>query len=639
MLASIAKFHRSIFRQHSPIVGIDLGTTNSCVALVEGGTPKVIPSSIGSRTTPSVVAFNDKGTILIGDSAKRQAITNPLSTFFATKRLIGRRYDDDLTKKCQQMVPYQIVEDKQSAEAWVQDAHSRIYSPAQIGAYVLRSMKETASRYIGTEVTNAVITVPAYFNDSQRQATKDAGKIAGLNVARIINEPTAAALAYGIERKHGQTVAVFDLGGGTFDISILEITKDGIFEVKATNGDTFLGGEDFDHVIINHIIKQFKQTSGVDLTNDMFAMQRIREAAEKAKCDLSGVFETEIFLPYITSSPSGVKHLRMTLTRPEYEQMVKPLIEKTINPISRCLRDAELKPSMINEVILVGGMTRTPAVQKRVREFFGKDPYTGVNPDEVVALGASIQASVLQGTLGNAKPSIVLLDVTPLSLGIETMGGIFAKLIPRNTVVPCKTSETFSTAIDGQTKVNIKVYQGEREMVSGNKLLGDFTLEGIPPMPRGVPKIKVQFEIDANSIVHVSATELNSGKETEIKIKEHGGLSQDQIASMIKDAEKHHLDDVKQRLLVEKRFDMENYILNANRRCAEYQNILPKDLVDNLTKELKELQSILQTERDAVLNRKFNACKKLTDQMQKIIHEENQKEFNSDYSKLEEKTF
>lgn len=632
MLSAITKTKRTFSKSFAPIVGIDLGTTNSCVAVVEGGNPKVIPSSIGAHTTPSIVAFNDKGKMLVGDQAKRQAITNPLSTFFATKRLIGRRFDDDMTKKCQSMVPYKIIEDKQTGEAWVQDSQSRIYSPSQIGAYVLQSMKDTATQYLGTEIKDAVITVPAYFNDSQRQATKDAGRIAGLNVTRIINEPTAAALAYGIERKEGQTIAVFDLGGGTFDISILEITKDGIFEVKATNGDTFLGGEDFDHVIIQHIVKKFKETTGIDITNDTLAMQRIREAAEKAKCDLSGLYETEIYLPYISNgsdSKSGIHHLRMSLTRTEYESMVRPLIDKTISPVTRCLRDAELKPTMINEVILVGGMTRTPAVQQRVREFFGKEPYTGVNPDEVVALGASIQGSVLQGTQMRNNQSIVLLDVAPLSLGIETVGGIFAKLIPRNTVVPCKTSEVFSTSVDGQTKVNIKVYQGEREMVSGNKLLGDFTLEGIPPMPKGIPKIKVQFEIDANSIVHVSATELNSGKEHEIQIKQNGGLSQEQIEQMIKDAEKHHLDDVKSRLMAEKRFDMQQFIANAQRRLSEYNNIIPKDLADDIKRECDELQSILQTARDAELNRKFNKVKKLTDRMQKIIHDENQKQFNS----------
>lgn len=634
MLSALTKSKRTFSKPLAPIVGIDLGTTNSCVAVVEGGTPKVIPSSIGAHTTPSIVAFNDKGKMLVGDQAKRQAITNPLSTFFATKRLIGRRFDDDMTRKCQSMVPYKIVEDKQSGEAWVQDSQSRIYSPAQIGAYVLQSMKDTATRYVGTEIKDAVITVPAYFNDSQRQATKDAGRIAGLNVTRIINEPTAAALAYGIERKEGQTIAVFDLGGGTFDISILEITKDGIFEVKATNGDTFLGGEDFDHVIIQHIVKKFKESTGIDITTDTLAMQRIREAAEKAKCDLSGLYETEIYLPYITNTKSGIHHLRLSLSRSEYEAMVRPLIDRTISPVTRCLRDAELKPNMINEVILVGGMTRTPAVQSRVRDFFRRDPYTGVNPDEVVALGASIQGSVLQGTQMQNKPSIVLLDVAPLSLGIETVGGIFAKLIPRNTVVPCKTSEVFSTSVDGQTKVNIKVYQGEREMVQGNKLLGDFTLEGIPPMPKGIPKIKVQFEIDANSIVHVSATELNSGKEQEIQIKQNGGLSQEQIEKMIKDAEKHHLDDVKLRLLAEKRFDMTTFISNAQRRMSEYANIVPKDLADDIKKEAEELQSILQTARDAELNRKFNKLKKLTDKMQKIIHEENEKQFSSTETKI-----
>lgn len=604
----------------SPIIGIDLGTTNSCVSIVEGGKPKIIPNMNGSRTTPSVVAFTPKGDLIVGEKAKRQMITNPLSTFFATKRIIGRRYDDPMVKRSKNMVPYDIIEQVKNKDAWVKDGNNNIYSPSQISAYVLQYLKKSAEKYLNIDkVENAVITVPAYFNDAQRQATKDAGKIAGLNVSRIINEPTAAALAYGIEKKRGQTIAVFDLGGGTFDVSILEISEDGIFEVKATNGDTFLGGEDFDDIIIRHIVNEFKKNENYDLNNDLMAMQRIREAAEKAKVDLSTMKETEIYLPYIASTPAGAKHLRMPLKREKYEEMSHKLLQKTLTPMANCLKDAELAPNQIDEVIMVGGMTRTPAVLNIVRDFFKKEPFTGVNPDEVVAIGASIQGSVLQGNLNQ----IVLLDVTPLSLGIETMGGIFAPLIPRNTVVPTKTSETFSTGVDGQTKVKIRVYQGERELVSGNKLIGDFTLSGIPPMPRGVPQITVNFEIDANSIVHVSAKHEQSGKEEKISIQQNNGLSSEQIAQMIEDAQKHSAEDTKSRLLIEKKMDLQEFIINAQRHLTEYNHLIPKELMNDIKKEIDELENAIKANDDKQMNKKLSTLRKLTTKMQNIIRESN----------------
>lgn len=613
MLASTL---RRFSRATSPIIGIDLGTTNSCVSVLEGGTPRVLPNSLGGRTTPSVVAFTDDGKRLVGEPAKRQAITNPASTFFATKRLIGRRFQDPVVSQFREMVPFSVVDHEEAA--WIKDGRGNVLSPQQIAAFVLMKMKQTAEKYLGTQVSDAVVTVPAYFNDSQRQATKDAGRIAGLQVRRIVNEPTAAALAYGIERKEGQTIAVFDLGGGTFDISILEISADGIFEVKATNGDTFLGGEDFDAVLVNYIVEEFQKTSGVDLRGDGMAMQRVKEAAEKAKCELSGMMETEINLPYIATTPAGVKHLQMPITRQKYEEMAKGLFERTIQPCVNCLRDANLRPSQINEVIMVGGMTRTPAVLKKVQDFFGKEPYTGVNPDEVVAMGAAIQGSVLKGIMSQ----VTLLDVTPLSLGIETMGGVFARLIPRNTVVPCRRAETFSTGVDGQTRVNIRVFQGERELVSGNKLLGDFTLEGIPPKPRGVPKIKVTFEIDANSIVHVSAEDEESGKEQQITIKQHGGLSQEEIAKMIKDAEVHAQEDENLRALLERKQDYDNYIFNAEKQISEHDKVLPADLVASIRKELNTLQQQMKDGEDMnKMNKTFLRAKKLTDKMRKIIHD------------------
>ena len=616
MLSALASLRsRAFSRSLSPIIGIDLGTTNSCVSIFEGGSPKVISNSTGGRTTPSVVAFTKDGKRLVGDQAKRQAVTNPQSTFYATKRLIGRPFEDPVVSQFKSMVPFSIV-DKEGA-AWVKDGRGEVFSPSQIAAFVLMKMKQTAEQYLGTCVTDAVVTVPAYFNDSQRQATKDAGRIAGLKVQRIVNEPTAAALAYGIERKQGQTIAVFDLGGGTFDISILEISSDGIFEVKATNGDTFLGGEDFDNVLVAHILEEFKKSSGVDLRGDTMAMQRVKEAAEKAKCELSGVRETEVNLPYIASTAAGVKHLAMGVTREKYEELARSLFDKTIAPCQNCLRDAKLKPSDINEVIMVGGMTRTPAVLKKVREFFNKEPYTGVNPDEVVAMGAAIQGSVLKGIMSQ----VTLLDVTPLSLGIETMGGVFARLIPRNTVVPCRRTEQFSTGVDGQTKVNIRVFQGERELVSGNKLLGDFTLEGIPPLPRGVPKINVSFEIDANSIVHVSAEDEATGKEQKITIKQHGGLSQDEIARMIADAQAHAKDDEKLRALLERKQDYENYIINARKQIDEFRHLLTEELINDINKELSTLEEQMKGDDERTMNNTFLRAKKLTEQMQKIIHD------------------
>jgi len=618
-------FSRFFAQNMTPIIGIDLGTTNSCVSVVEGGTPKVIQNAEGSRTTPSIVAFTKDGQRLVGEPAKRQAITNSKSTFFATKRLIGRNFEDNMTKKCIEMVPYKIIKAK-NGDAWIQDEKGTQYSPAQIGAFVLGKMKETAEAYLGTSVKDAVVTVPAYFNDSQRQATKDAGKIAGLNVMRTINEPTAAALAYGVERKQGQTVAVFDLGGGTFDVSILEISKDGVFEVKATNGDTFLGGEDFDAALMKHVISEFMKSNSVDLSKDPMALQRIREAVEKAKCELSSMMTTEINLPYVTVTGDGPKHLQMPISRSLFEKLTATLIQRTIAPCKACIQDAGLTPQQINEVILVGGMTRMPKVIDSVREFFGKDPFRGVNPDEVVAIGASIQGSVMRGD----HKEIILLDVTPLSLGIETMGGVFAKLIPRNTVVPTKKSQVFSTASDGQTHVNVRVFQGERDLVEGNKLLGEFTLVGIPPAPRGVPKIEVSFEIDANSIVHVSARDKQSGKEQDITIQQHGGLSQDEIAKMIDDAEKHAADDKKKRAVVEKKYEIENYVGEIEKQLTENEKKLPVDLVSKIRKAIQETRDSLQQTEEKIIDEKYTNLKTVSMEIYAAIHETQQEKPKQD---------
>ena len=576
------------------VIGIDLGTTNSCVAVMDGKNAKVIENAEGMRTTPSIVAFSDDGERLVGQPAKRQAVTNPEKTIFAVKRLIGRRYDDPMVEKDKKLVPYKISK-ASNGDAWV-EADGKQYSPSQISAFILQKMKETAEAHLGQKVEQAVITVPAYFNDAQRQATKDAGKIAGLEVLRIINEPTAAALAYGLDKTKTGTIAVYDLGGGTFDISVLEI-GDGVFEVKSTNGDTFLGGEDFDMRLVSYLADEFQKTQGIDLRKDKLALQRLKEAAEKAKIELSSTTQTEINLPFITADASGPKHLTMKLTRAKFEALVDDLIQKTVEPCRQALKDAGLSAAEISEVVLVGGMTRMPKVQEVVKQLFGKEPHKGVNPDEVVAIGAAIQAGVLAGDVKD----VLLLDVTPLSLGIETLGGVFTRLIDRNTTIPTKKSQVFSTAEDGQTAVTIRVFQGEREMAADNKILGQFDLVGLPPAPRGVPQVEVGFDIDANGIVNVSAKDKGTGKEQQIRIQASGGLSEADIEKMVKDAEANAEDDKKRKAAVEAKNHAEALIHSTEKAVAEHGSKVgegERKAIENAIADLKE--ALKGTDNDVI---------------------------------------
>ena len=599
------------------VIGIDLGTTNSCVAVMDGGKPKVIENAEGARTTPSVVAFTKDGERLIGQPAKRQAVTNPESTIFAVKRLIGRRFDDPMTKKDMELVPYEIVKGA-NGDAWVK-AGGEDYSPSQISAYTLQKMKETAEAYLGETVTQAVITTPAYFNDAQRQATKDAGKIAGLEVLRIINEPTAAALAYGLDKSDGKTIAVYDLGGGTFDISILEI-GDGVFEVKSTNGDTFLGGEDFDAKLVEFLAADFKKSESIDLTKDKLALQRLKEAAEKAKIELSSAQTTEINLPFITADQNGPKHLVKAISRSDLEKLVGDLVKRTLDPCKKALKDAGVEAKDIDDVVMVGGMTRMPLVRETVQKFFGREPHVGVNPDEVVAMGAAIQAGVLQGDVKD----VLLLDVTPLSLGIETLGGVFTRMIDRNTTIPTKKSQVYSTADDNQGAVTIRVFQGEREMAADNKMLGQFDLVGIPPAPRGVPQIDVTFDIDANGIVNVSAKDKGTGKEQQIKIQASGGLSDSDIDQMVQDAEKFAEEDKKRRAEAEAKNNAESLVHTTEKQLEEHGDKIDADLKGQIEAAVKETKEAIESGDPEAMKTKSEALAQVSMQMGQKIYEAEQ---------------